>query len=187
MNSIIISASSMFIASTIGVPLVAQVNSNATLEVVPSIDLHRYVGTWYEIARLPNSFQTKCVGNVVATYTLLEDGTIRVVNRCSTGDGSTTEAEGKARIADDNGPNTKLKVRFAPAILSFLPFVWGDYWIIELGADYEYAVVGEPKREYFWIISRTPKMEESAIQSILDRAREKGFDVSKIIRTAQGN
>jgi len=185
MNNLILSASGMFVAAVASLPLTAQINSSSPLEVVPSIDLSRYVGTWYEIARLPNGFQKKCAGNVIATYTLMDDGTIKVVNRCRKEDGTTTEAEGKAKVSDESGPNTKLKVRFAPAILSFLPFVWGDYWIIELGAGYEYAVVGEPKREYMWILSRTPTMDEGLIQNILARTGEKGFDVSKVIRTAQ--
>ena len=155
------------------------------LEVVPSVDLARYCGTWYEIARLPNKFQKKCTGNVTATYTLLDDGQIKVVNRCSKEDGEFTEVEGRAKRASDDGPNTKLKVRFAPAILSFLPFVWGNYWILELDTAYTYAVIGEPDREYLWILSRTPMMDENIIQGILGRMKEKGFDVEKIMRTEQ--
>jgi apolipoprotein D and lipocalin family protein len=161
----------------------AQDKSKQPLEVVPSVDLQRYCGTWYEIARLPNSFQTKCAGDVVATYTLEDDGQIKVVNRCRKDDGEMTEAEGRAKRASDDEPNTKLKVRFAPAILSFLPFVWGNYWILELDTAYTYAVVGEPNREYLWILSRSPRMDENTIQGILDRMKEKGFDVSKIIKT----
>jgi apolipoprotein D and lipocalin family protein len=161
----------------------AQDKSKQPLEVVPSVDLQRYCGTWYEIARLPNSFQTKCAGDVVATYTLEDDGQIKVVNRCRKDDGEITEAEGRAKRASDDEPNTKLKVRFAPAILSFLPFVWGNYWILELDTAYTYAVVGEANREYLWILSRSPRMDENTIQGILDRMKEKGFDVSKIIKT----
>ena len=98
-----------------------------TLEVVPTVDLSRYVGTWYEIARLPNRFQNKCAGDVTATYALLDNGEISVINRCRTFDGETTQAEGRARRAGEDQPNTKLKVRFAPAFLSFLPFVWWIY------------------------------------------------------------
>jgi apolipoprotein D and lipocalin family protein len=169
------------------VPIVtsAQDKSKQPLEVVPSVDLVRYCGSWYEIARLPNGFQEKCAGDVIATYTLLNDGQIKVVNRCRKEDGEITEAEGRAKRASDDGPNSKLKVRFAPSILSFLPFVWGNYWILELDAAYTYAVVGEPNREYLWILSRSPRMDENIIQGILDRMKEKGFDVSKVIRTKQ--
>lgn len=161
--------------------------SGNRLRVVPTVDLSRYVGTWYEIARLPNRFQNDCAGNVTATYSLLDDGEMKVVNRCVKEDGDTTVAEGRARRASDDEPTSKLKVRFAPAVLSFLPFVWGDYWIIDLAPDYSYAVVGEPKREYLWVLSRTPSMEEKAFQEILQRVVQQGYDLSKLIRTKQSH
>jgi apolipoprotein D and lipocalin family protein len=163
----------------------AQEKSVQPLEVVPSVDLNHYVGTWYEIARLPFKFQTQCVGDVTATYTLLEDGTIKVVNRCRKQNGEIDEAEGRAKLASKDGPNTKLKVRFAPAFLSIFPFVWGDYWIIDLASDYSYAVVGEPERRYMWILSRTPVMDETVFQGIVDRAKQKGYDLTNLIRTQQ--
>ena len=155
------------------------------LEVVPSVDLNRYAGTWYEVARMPFKYQSQCVGDVTATYTLLDDGTIKVVNRCRKENGEFDEAEGRAKLASKDGPNTKLKVRFAPAILSWLPFVWGDYWIIDLAADYRYAVVGEPDRKYMWVLSRTPALDETTLQGILDRAKAKGYDLTTLIRTQQ--
>ena len=163
----------------------AQDTSRAPLRVVPSVDLPRYAGLWYEIARLPNKFQDECVGDVTATYTLSDDGTIEVVNRCRKENGETTEATGRARRAGDDEPNAKLKVRFAPAILSFLPFVWGDYWIIDLAPDYGYAVVGEPGRKYLWVLARTPRIDETLFQEILGRARAQGYDLSALIRTHQ--
>jgi apolipoprotein D and lipocalin family protein len=153
--------------------------------VADSVDLQRYAGIWYEIARLPNRFQNDCIGNVTATYTLLDNGEIRVVNRCAKADGDSAVAEGRARRADDHGPNTKLKVRFAPAILSFLPFVWGDYWIIDLAPDYGYAVIGEPKREYLWVLSRTPSMEDATLTQILSKVKKQGYDLTGLIRTKQ--
>jgi apolipoprotein D and lipocalin family protein len=155
------------------------------LQVVPSVDLTRYAGTWYEIARLPNWFQKQCIGDVSATYTLLNDGTIKVVNSCRKENGQTDEAIGKAKIANKNGPNTKLKVRFAPAILSFLPFVWGDYWIIDLAPDYSYAAIGDPARKYLWVLSRTRAMDEDTLQRIFDKAKDMGYDLSGLIRTKQ--
>jgi apolipoprotein D and lipocalin family protein len=169
----------------ISVPVKAQDKSKQPLEVISSVDITRYCGTWYEIARLPNSFQTKCAGDVVATYTLLDNGQIKVVNRCRKENGEMTEAEGRAKRASDDEPNSKLKVRFAPAILSFLPFVWGNYWILEMDTSYAYAVIGEPDREYLWILSRTPKMDENILQGILGRMKEKDFDVEKIMMTKQ--
>jgi apolipoprotein D and lipocalin family protein len=97
-----------------------------------------------------------------------------------------TEVEGRAKRASDDEPNTKLKVRFAPKILSFLPFVWGNYWIILLAPDYSYAVVGEPTRKYMWILSRTPAMDETTFQGILGQVKEKGYDLTRLIRTKQG-
>lgn len=155
------------------------------LEVVPSIDLHRYVGTWYEVARLPNKFQNDCAGNVTATYELLESGEIKVINRCQKLDGDSSKAEGLARLASEEGPNSKLKVRFAPAFLSFLPFVWGNYWIIDLSPDYSYAVIGEPDRKYLWVLSRTPRLEENLFQEILGHVRKQGYDLEMLMRTKQ--
>jgi apolipoprotein D and lipocalin family protein len=156
------------------------------LKVVPSVDLQKYKGTWYEIARLPNSFQKACAGDVTATYSLDEDG-IEVVNKCRKENGEMTEAKGRARRASDEGPNTKLKVRFAPAILSFLSFVWGDYWIIDLAPDYSYAVIGEPKRKYLWILSRTKKLEEVTLIGILGRIRQNGYDTTRLMMTNQSS
>ncbi len=163
----------------------SQNKSTQPLDVVPSVDLNRYAGTWYKMARLPFRFQSQCAGDVTATYTVLDDGTIKVVNRCRKQNGEIDEAEGRAKRASDDGPNTKLKVRFAPAFLSFLPFVWGDYWIIDLAPDYSYAVVGEPDRKYLWVLSRTPAMEETTLQGILDRANQKGYDLTGLVRTKQ--
>ena len=160
-------------------------SARAELRAVPSIDIGRYLGLWYEIARLPNSFQEKCAGEVTATYSLFDDGDIRVVNRCRKEDGEMTEAEGRARRATVDGPNSKLKVRFAPAFLAFLPFVWGDYWVIDIAPDYSYAVVGEPRREYLWILSRTPVLDEQVLGGIIARIREQGYDVSRLVRTRQ--
>ncbi len=161
-------------------------NAKRPLEVVPFVDLHRYAGTWYEIARLPNSFQKKCIGDVTANYTLLDDGTVKVVNRCRKENGEMTEAEGRARRTSEDEPSSKLEVRFAPGWLSFLPWVWGDYWVIELAEDYSHAVIGEPDREYLWILSRTPQMEEAVYEKILETIREKGYNTNTLVKTKQG-
>ena len=112
----------------------------APVRTVPFVDLDRYAGDWFEIARFPNRFQRQCVGDVRASYARRADGRIDVVNRCRTDDGR-TEARGIARVVDER-TFARLKVRFAPAWLSLLPFVWGDYWIIGLAEDYSWAVVG---------------------------------------------
>lgn len=155
------------------------------LRVVRSVDFARYCGTWYEIARLPNRFQKECVSDVTATYTLLDDGTLRVVNRCRKANGDTTEAEGKARRKSDTEPPSKLEVRFAPAFLSIFPFVWGNYWIIDLAPDYSYAVIGEPSREYLWILSRTPALDGEVFSTIQERIRDQGYDPSALVMTRQ--
>ena len=163
----------------------AQNERGTPLRTVPSVDLARYAGLWYEIARLPNRFQSDCTGNVTATYAIQEDGSIKVINRCLKIDGDTTSAEGVARRNDDDTSNAKLKVRFAPAILSFLPFVWGDYWVIGLAPDYSYAVIGEPTREYLWVLSRSPEMPEDLLNAVLERVKEQGYDLSSLVRTKQ--
>lgn len=155
----------------------------APLRVVPDVDYQRYAGTWYELARLPNRFQRACVSDVSATYALRSDGRIGVTNRCREADGDIREATGVARRVEGQPPSV-LKVRFAPALLSFLPAVWGDYQIIELGAEYDYAVVGSPDRSYLWLLARRPQMEPERRQRILDSVREQGFDVAALVTTA---
>ncbi len=147
------------------------------------VDLARYAGRWYEIARLPNRFQAHCAGDVAATYTLRADGRVRVVNECRRDDGEITRAEGVARRAHDTGPSSRLKVRFAPRILSFLPFVWGDYWILELDRDYRHAVVGDPGRKYLWILSRSPAMDAATYHGLAAAAGGLGFDTTRLVRT----
>lgn len=149
------------------------------------VDLDRYAGRWYEIARLPNRFQEQCAGDVTASYTVRPDGRITIVNECRRKDGTVTRAEGVARRAKAKGPASRLKVRFAPAFLSLLPMVWGDYWIVELDPDYRYAVVGDPSRKYLWILSRDPGMDAATYDSLTDRARGLGFDASRLLRTPQ--
>lgn len=154
------------------------------LKTVAKVDLDKYLGKWFEIARLPNSFQEKCVGEVSAEYTKNEDGTIRVTNACLEKDGKIQTVVGKAKI-DDKKTNAKLKVRFAPAVLSWFSGVWGDYQIIALGDNYEYAVVGTPDRKYLWFLSRKPQIEEPLYQEMLKNADAQGFSVGKVVRTKQ--
>jgi apolipoprotein D and lipocalin family protein len=151
--------------------------------VVPSVDLSRFAGRWYEVARLPNPFQEDCAGEVSVDYTRRENGDLQVVNRCRTKSGEMEEVQGVARPADPQGPKSKLKVRFAPSFLSFLPFVWGDYWILDLAPDYSYAVVGGPQRKHLWILSRTPAMDADVYEKIVDRLAKEGYQVSRLIQT----
>jgi len=146
------------------------------LEVVSAVDLSRYAGRWYEIARLPNRFEKKCADSVTATYTLRSDGKVDVVNRCRKANGEYTTASGKAKIVDKK-TNAKLKVTF------FWPF-YGDYWILDLGPNYEYAVVGAPNRDYLWILSRTPQLDEQLYQRLLREMATRGFATDRMIRTS---
>ena len=142
--------------------------------VVPKVDLLRYVGIWYEIAKYPNRFQRGCLCTT-ATYALKPNGKVAVVNRCRTADGKTREAKGWAKVMDPS-TNAKLKVTF------FWPF-FGDYWILDLDEDYTRVLVGSPDRRYLWIPSRTPRLEESAYQILTQRAAALGFDPTQLVPT----
>jgi len=148
------------------------------LQTVKSVNLPRYVGTWYEIASFPQSFQRGCTGTT-ATYTVRPDGDIDVLNRCRKDSlaGEEKTALGRARVVDRT-TNAKLKVSF------FRPF-WGDYWVIDLADDYSYAVVGHPGRDYLWILSRTSTMDETTYQSIVARLRSLGYETFRLVRTLQ--
>lgn len=147
------------------------------LSTVKKVDLQKYLGTWYEIARYEHYFEKGC-RDVTATYTLKEDGEIKVVNRCTKEeDAKIKEAVGVAYAVDES--SSKLKVSF------FRPF-YGNYWIIMLDDDYRYAVVGDPSREYLWILSRTPKLEEDIKNKILTKLPQMGYSAEPLIWTPQG-
>lgn len=147
------------------------------LQTVPHVDVHRYMGIWYEIAKYPNRFQKNCYA-ATATYSLRPDGGITVENRCRRGSptGPEKSIRGRAWVTD-SASNAKLKVRF------FWPFS-GKYWIIQLDEEYRYAVVSEPKRRFLWILARRPILEEEVYQGILRLLEEQGFSVKRLERTA---
>jgi apolipoprotein D and lipocalin family protein len=147
---------------------------HSTLEVVPHVELEKYLGKWYEVAHLPARFQEGCT-DTTATYTLSGDGNISVLNECVRS-GRVKRAKGKAKVVDKNS-GAKLKVTF------FWPF-YGDYWIIDLGRDYDYAVVGTPNRKYLWILSRTPQMDDKLFSQLIESVKSKGFDVNNLIKTS---
>ena len=160
--------------------------SDQAVKTIASLDVSRYLGTWYEIAKFPNWFQKKCVSNTKAVYTAKPDGNLRVLNSCKTAGGETSEAEGLARqIGAKDSP--KLEVRFAPEWLSFLPLVWGDYWVIDLDSQYQVAAVSDPRREYLWVLSRTPQMDPKVYADLLQRLKQQQFDIQKLEPTPQKN
>lgn len=153
--------------------------SRSDLSTVAGVDLDRYQGRWFEIARVPNSFQRHCAGNVTAEYTAQPDGSIRVVNRCVREDGSPEQAVAKAKPVPGSR-NAKLRVNFG------VPFATGDYWVLALDeTDYQWSLVGHPSRKYLWILSRTPTMDDALYNRIVARAVALGYDAAQIERTPQ--
>lgn len=151
-------------------------------EPIERLDLERYQGQWFEMAKYPNRFQTQCVSDTTATYAIAEDGRVEVINRCRTDSGAFDEAKGVARLVGEAG-SPKLKVRFAPAWLSWLPMVWGDYWVIELDEAYTLVAVSEPSREYLWILARDPDVPEQRVNDLIARLAQRGFDPARIVRS----
>ncbi len=151
---------------------------------ISTIDLPRYMGRWFELAKYPNRFQTQCVGDTTATYSLLRDGAVEVDNRCRTATGTIDEAIGRAEKTGA-GTEATLRVRFAPAWLDWLPLVWGKYWVIDLDPDYSLVAISEPTRAYLWILSRTPTVEPARYQALLRRLRAQGFDTDHLVVTPQ--
>lgn len=164
--------------ATVAVLAVGCGTNLAPLPVVSDVDIQRYAGLWYEIASYPAPFQKGCTATT-AEYTVMDDGTVRVLNRCNDGDldGPVRSIEGQARVVDMD-TNAKLKVSF------FWPFE-GDYWIIDLDENYEWAVIGEPRRQFLWILSRTPQMDPAVFDGIVSRLPELGYDPAKLEMTLQ--
>jgi apolipoprotein D and lipocalin family protein len=144
-------------------------------QTVEYVDLKKYAGLWYEIARIPNGFQDQCVKGTRAEYILKEDGEISVVNSCIDKDGEVDDADGVARVVEKNS-NAKLEVSFV-SFLGWRPF-WGDYWIIGLDENYQWAIIGTPSRKYGWVLSRTKKIEEQTMNKIWEILKEQGYNRS---------
>lgn len=174
-NFIIILFCFMFNAS-------GQGNNFTNVQTVNHVNLKDYSGKWYEIAKIPNKFQKNCVSNVTATYTLRNDGKINVLNKCIEEDGSVNEAEGVARVVDEK-TNSKLEVSFVS--IFGIHLFWGDYWIIGLGKDYDFAVIGHPERKYGWILSRTPKLPKDKLAEAFQILTDNGYNTKDFIFTPQ--
>jgi apolipoprotein D and lipocalin family protein len=157
---------------------------SAPVATTPLLDLRRYAGRWYEIARLPLRTERVCDSDVTATYTLLRGGRMRVLNSCRTSDGVLEEVRGIARPADVDG--AKLEVSFAPPALRWLPGSWAPYWVLHVDPDYGAAIVGTPDRKHLWLLSRSAFMDDTQLQRLLLHARAQGFDTTRLMRTPQG-
>ncbi len=149
---------------------------------VASVDLQRYLGTWYEIARLPMRHEPEDYRDITATYSLNPEGTVKVQNRARDGKGEPQESVGEATVVEGSG-NAKLEVSFMPDGLKWIPFTKGDYWILRLDPEYRTALVGSPDHKYLWLLSREPVLAPQVQQEFLDAAREQGYDLADLIIT----
>ena len=154
------------------------------LQTVERVELDKYLGVWYEVVRKPLYFQNKCDRDVTATYTLNENGNVVVDNRCYTKEGKLTQSIGEAFI--QNAPfNSKLKVSFLPEAIRWLPFGRGDYWVLKLDENYQTVLVGEPRRKYMWVLSRSPQPDQAVVNEYLEYAKSLGYDLGDVIHTKQ--
>jgi len=170
---------SILIISFLTINLFPQSNPPKTVDYVY---LEKYTGLWYDIAKIPNSFQDHCVRGTTAEYSIKENGEITVVNSCIDEDGETDQADGVARVVDKKS-NAKLEVSFV-SFLGWRPF-WGDYWIIGLDENYDWAIVGHPEREYGWILSRVKEPDDKTMNEIFTILKEKGYNPSDFEMTFQ--
>jgi apolipoprotein D and lipocalin family protein len=153
------------------------IGNTSVPEPAKSVDLTRYIGVWFEIARYDLRFERSCAGGVTATYTLRSDGSINVINRCRRTDGSIKEAEGRAKVVDPT-TNAKLKVSF------FGPF-YGNYWVLDHADDYSWSIVGEPSGRYLWILTRDAEPGRKAVKQLVERAERLGYNTRQLIYTKQ--
>jgi len=148
---------------------------------VQQLDLKRYLGQWHEIAHLPMFFQRQCVDNISAAYRALPDGQVSVHNACRTRDGEMDASDGVARTTPVAGA---LKVRFAPSWLAWVPWVWADYWVLDVDPEYRWAVVGSPSRNYLWVLSRDAHMQRSQFEALRHRAQLRGYATERLVMSA---
>jgi apolipoprotein D and lipocalin family protein len=161
-----------------------QQGASAPLRTGASVDLQQFAGTYYEIARSPNHFQSECVGDVTVNYTVTTDGRLEVLNRCRRENGTIAQVRGVGRPGADDG---RIEVRFGAPWLSLGRRRWGNYEILAAGPDYSYAVIGGPRRDYLWILSRLPRMPQLAYKQALEIAKAHGYDVERLIQNPEGD
>lgn len=150
---------------------------------VPRVDVDRYLGTWFEICRLPMKWEDETARDITATYSLNENGSIRVDNRCIDAEGKPTQAIGEGVPVDDS--NARLTVSFLPEFLRWIPFTRGDYWVLKLDDDYQVSLVGDPARKFLWLLARDPQLSEPVKHEYLSYARAIGYDLSALITPHQ--
>ena len=156
------------------------------LHTVEKVELDKYLGVWYEVARKPLSFQKKCARDISARYTLNENGNVVVDNRCYDQEGKLSQSLGEAYV--QNAPfNSKLKVSFLPEAVRWLPVGRGDYWILKLDEDYQTVLVGDPNRQYMWVLSRDTDVKPEVLNEYLDYAKSVSYDLSDLIQTPHTN
>jgi apolipoprotein D and lipocalin family protein len=165
------------LALALAAPAVAQ-----DLVTVEKVDMVRYAGTWYEIARLPNKLQAECAGDVTTSFRLRGMRTYDIETRCRRADGSQEVDVGIARVQDP-ATNAKMEWRFLPLALAWWPFAWTDYWIVDLAPDYSWAVAAVPTREAMWILARKPDLDAATYDRLVAKARAMRFETGKLIRT----
>jgi apolipoprotein D and lipocalin family protein len=168
-----------FLMTTINLMAQNEITEPATVNYV---NLEKYTGLWYEIAKIPNRFQKNCKSSTTALYSLMDDGSIKVVNSCREEDGKINSSEGVARVVD-NITNSKLEVSFVS--IFGIHLFWGDYWIIGLDDEYSYAVIGTPERKYGWILSRTKKLPEEKLTAAFEILKKNGYNRNDFEMTLQ--
>ena len=151
----------------------------ADVLAISKLDLNRYLGRWVDICRLPLRWEDETATDITATYSLNDDGTVRVDNRCFDEDGQPSQAIGEAAPVDD--AKSRLKVTFLPEYVRWIPFTKGDYWVLKIDPGYRTALVGTPDRKYLWILSRQPEISETIKDEYLAEARQQGFDLTNLI------
>jgi apolipoprotein D and lipocalin family protein len=171
-------ALSLFASAALLSMLTSGCRNDPPLDVAPSVDLQRFQGKWYEIAKLPRPTQVQCTGTT-QFVTVAADKSVSIVNECNVGSasGPTRAVSAKGTVPDANVP-AKLSVDFGGGF-------YGDYWIIQVGDHYDYAVIGHPTRDYLWILSRTPTLDETSLHAALDHAQAQKFDTSRLEYTQQ--
>lgn len=172
-------------ALLVGLGMLTMANADdKPLKTVEKVELDKYLGVWYEVARKPLYFQNKCDRDVTATYTLNENGNVNVDNKCYGSDGKLHQSYGEAFI--QNAPfNSKLKVSFLPSIIRWLPVARGVYWILKIDDNYQTVLVGAPDRKYMWVLSRDSQVSDDVLNEYLDYAKSVGYDLSDLIKTKQ--